>query len=110
METAEKLCSEIFLLNKGKEVVSGSLEQVKKRYSGNNIKIEFSGDASFLKTLPFIKEADIYNNYAEIQMSDGTPTRELLKAAIDKININSFSVIEPTLNKIFIDVINEGAA
>ncbi len=107
METAEKLCSEIFLINKGKEVVSGSLNQVKKKYGTNNIKIEFSGDASFIKSLPFVKQADIYSNYAEIQMTDGISPHELLKAAIDKININSFSVIEPTLNKIFIDVINE---
>jgi ABC-2 type transport system ATP-binding protein len=107
METAEKLCSEIFLINKGREVVSGSLNQVKKKYSSNNIKIEFSGDASFIKNLPFVKQADIYSNYAEIQMTDGIPSHELIKAAIDKLDISSFSVIEPTLNKIFIDVINE---
>jgi ABC-2 type transport system ATP-binding protein len=107
METAEKLCSEIFLINKGREVVSGSLNQIKKKYGSNNIKIEFSGDASFIKALPFVKQADIYSNYAEIQMTDGIPPHELIKSAIDKINISSFSVIEPTLNKIFIDVINE---
>ena len=107
METAEKLCSEIFLINKGKEVVSGSLSQVKKKYGGNNIKIEYSGDASFIKNLHFVKQVDIYSNYAEIQMKDGILPAELLKAVVDKINISSFSVIEPTLNKIFIDVINE---
>jgi ABC-2 type transport system ATP-binding protein len=107
METAEKLCSEIFLINKGKEVVGGSLNQIKKRYSGNNIKIEYSGDASFIKSLPFVKQADIYSNYAEIQLKDSSPPADLLKILVDKINISSFAVVEPTLNKIFIDVINE---
>ncbi len=107
METAEKLCSDIFLINKGKEVVSGSLNQVKKSYGGNNIKIEFNGDATFIKSLPIVKQVDIYSNYAEIQLKDSTPPGELLKALVDRINISSFSVIEPTLNKIFIDVINE---
>ncbi len=107
METAEKLCSEILLLNKGKEVVSGSLNQVKKRYGGNNIKIEYNGDASFIKHLPFVKQVDIYSNYAEVQMNDGTPPDELLIAIVGKISISNFSVIEPTLNKIFIDVINQ---
>ncbi len=109
METAEKLCSEILLLNKGKEVVSGSLNQVKKRYGGNNIKIEYNGDASFIKHLPFVKQVDIYSNYAEVQMNDGTPPDELLKAIVGRISISNFSVIEPTLNKIFIDVINQNA-
>jgi len=107
METAEKLCSEIFLINKGKEVISGSLNQIKKSYGGNNIKIEYSGDASFIKKLPFVKQVDIYSNYAEIQLADGTPPGEFLRTLVNKININSFSVIEPTLNKIFIDAVKE---
>ncbi len=107
METAEKLCSEIFLLNRGKEVISGSLNQIKKSYGGNNIKIEYSGDASFIKELPFVKQVDIYSNYAEIQLADGTQPGEFLKILVDKINISSFSVIEPTLNKIFIDAVKE---
>ncbi len=109
METAEKLCSEILLLNKGREVVSGSLNKVKKRYGGNNIKIEYNGDASFIKHLPFVKQVDIYSNYAEVQMNDGIPPDELLIAIVGKISISNFSVIEPTLNKIFIDVINQNA-
>jgi ABC-2 type transport system ATP-binding protein len=107
METAEKLCSEIFLLNKGKEVVSGSINYVKKKYGGNNIKIEFEGDASFIKNLPFVNQVDNYSNYAEVQLNDNTSPDELLKAVIDKLRITHFSVVEPTLNKIFIDVINE---
>ncbi|MEJ2614676.1 MAG: ATP-binding cassette domain-containing protein [Ignavibacteriaceae bacterium] len=107
METAEKLCSEIFLIDKGKEVISGSLNQIKKSYGGNNIKIEYSGDASFIKELPFVIQVDIYSNYAEIQLADGTAPGEFLKTLVDKINISSFSVIEPTLNKIFIDAVKE---
>lgn len=105
METAEKLCTEIFLMNKGKEVCSGSLNQIKKRFGGNNIKIEFEGDASFIKNLPIVQHFENFKNHAEIQLKNGLPPHEFLTAVIDKIKINQFSVIEPTLNKIFIDVI-----
>lgn len=105
METAEKLCSEIFLINKGKEVCSGNLTQIKKNFGGNNVKIEFDGDGSFLKDLSFVKHVDNYKNYAEVQLEDNFPPYEFLKKVIDKINISQFSVIEPTLNKIFIDVV-----
>jgi ABC-2 type transport system ATP-binding protein len=105
METAEKLCSDIFLINKGKEVCSGNLNQVKKNFGGNNIKIEFEGDGSFLKALPFIKHVDNYKNYAEVQLNDNFPPYEFLKNVVDKIRISQFSVVEPTLNKIFIDVV-----
>ncbi len=107
METAERLCSEIFLINKGKEVCSGSLGQLKKKFGGNNVKIEFDGDGSFMKDLSFVKNIDNYKNYAEVQLVDNFLPAEFLKAVIDKIQVNQFSVVEPTLNKIFIDVVKE---
>jgi ABC-2 type transport system ATP-binding protein len=107
METAEKLCSEILLINKGKEVCSGTISQIKKRYGKNHIKIEFEGDGAFLNSLHQIQHIDNYKNYAEIELKEEILPHEFLKAVIDKINIKQFSVIEPTLNKIFIDVIKE---
>ncbi len=106
METAEKLCSQIFLLNKGKEVCSGSLQQLKKKFGTNNVKIEFEGDANFLSKLPFVKHIDNYKNYAEVQLIEDFPAPRLLKEIVNKIDVTNFSIVEPTLNKIFIDVIS----
>lgn len=107
METAEKMCAEIFLINKGKEVCSGDLSDVKRRFGGNNIKLGFDGDVKFLNSDRRVLHLDNYNNYAEIQLSDDINPSEFLKTIVDKLSITHFSVIEPTLNKIFIDVINQ---
>jgi ABC-2 type transport system ATP-binding protein len=107
METAEKLCSEILLINKGKEVCSGSISQIKKRFGKNHIKIEFEGDSTFLNSLHFVRHIDNYKNYAEIELNENIMPHEFLKEVVDKINITQFSVVEPTLNKIFIDVIKQ---
>lgn len=109
METAEKMCTEIFLINKGKEVCSGELSEVKKRFGGNNIKLGFEGDAKFLTNDGRVIHLDQYNNYAEIQLQNNISPSEFLRSIIDKISITHFSVIEPTLNKIFIDVINQSS-
>ncbi|NWF51198.1 MAG: ATP-binding cassette domain-containing protein [Ignavibacteriaceae bacterium] len=109
METAEKLCSEIFLMNSGKEVLSGSISKIKKQFGGNNVKLEYDGDASFISNLPFVIHADIYNNYAEVQLKDSFKPSEFLKAVVEKVSVSQFSVIEPTLNKIFIDSISKSA-
>lgn len=109
METAEKLCSEILLLNKGKEVCSGSLNQIKKQFGGNYIKIGFEGDSFLIKNLPDVLHFENYKSYAEVQLKDEIKPHEFLKSVADKIKINHFSVIEPTLNKIFIDVIKESS-
>ena len=106
METAEKLCTEIFLMNKGKEVTSGKLSDIKKNFGGNHIEIKFNGDVSFLSSMKEVVSFDKFNHYAEIQLEENIEPHYFLKQIIDKIDVTHFSVIEPTLNRIFIDLIN----
>ena len=107
METVEKLCSDILLINKGVELYQGSLGNLKKNFGTNTVKIEFDGDAEFISSLNGVQNVDRYRNYAEIQLKDNIDPSEFLKMIVNKIKIKSFSVLEPTLNKIFIDVINQ---
>jgi len=107
MDTAEKLCDEILLINNGREVTSGDLTDIKKRFGGNNIKLQFSGNGEFLKSLPDVIQYESYSNYAEVQLSDKVSPSQFLHKIVDKIEIKHFSEIEPTLNKIFIDLIKE---
>lgn len=107
METAEKLCTDIFLLNKGKEVTSGNLSLIKKEFGGNHVEIKFSGDVSFISSMAEVITVDTYNNYAEVHLKDVVEPSDFLKKIIDRIDITHFSVIEPTLNRIFIDLIKQ---
>jgi ABC-2 type transport system ATP-binding protein len=107
METAEKLCSEIFLMNNGREVKSGSLADIKKNFGGNHVEIRFSGNISKISGMSEISTIDTYNNYAEIQLKPNVAPSLFLKNITDKIDISHFSVVEPTLNKIFIDLIKQ---
>ncbi len=107
METAEKLCTDIFLLNNGKEVTSGKLSRIKKEFGGNHVEIKFKGDVSFLSSMAEVITIDTYNNYAEVHLKDVVEPSDFLKKITDKIDITHFSVIEPTLNRIFIDLIKQ---
>ena len=107
METAEKLCTDIFLLNNGKEVTSGKLSHIKKEFGGNHIEIKFSGDVSFISSMAEVITVDTYNNYAEVHLKAVVEPSDFLKKITYKIDITHFSVIEPTLNRIFIDLIKQ---
>jgi ABC-2 type transport system ATP-binding protein len=109
MELAEKLCEDILLIDKGRAVSSGKLTDIKKSFGGNNIRVGFNGDNTFLKQFSEIIKFDNYNNYSEIQLKDEIIPSEFLKKLIGKIEVNHFSIIEPTLNKIFIDLIKENS-
>jgi ABC-2 type transport system ATP-binding protein len=125
MDTAEKLCSDIFLINKGKEVCSGSMTGIKKRFGTNTVRIIFEGDGSFINILPSVIRIDKSNSFPEIPdqknlsitktnhflssvevtLNENIQPKDFLKDIMNRLSVTHFSVIEPTLDKIFIDVI-----
>jgi len=109
MELAEKLCEDILLINNGKAVSSGKLSDIKKNFGGNNIRLGFNGDNSFLNQFSEIIKIDNYNHYSDIQLRDDIIPSEFLRKMIGKIEVNHFSIVEPSLNKIFIDLIKKSS-
>ena len=107
MDIAERMCSDILLLNKGKEVVSGPLSQLKKNFGANMVELGFEGNIDAIKNLSYVKSIDNYNNYAEIQLNDSIEPYVFLRDVANKMKVNHFRIIEPTLNKIFIDMIKQ---
>ena len=109
MELAEKLSEDILLINKGRSVSSGKLSVIKKNFGGNNIRLGFSGNNISLSQFPEIIKYDNYNNYSEIQLKEDIIPSEFLKKMIEKIEVNHFSIVEPSLNQIFIDLIKKSS-
>ncbi len=105
MDTAEKLCDEICLINKGKIVLEGSVKGVKQKFGSNSLHLEYSGDGKFLSSLPFVKKSTVYENYAELVIADGIHTNEILNQVTDKLELRKFEFVEPSLNSIFLDVV-----
>jgi ABC-2 type transport system ATP-binding protein len=105
MEQVEKMCDTICLINKGRVILEGSLRHVKQQYGKNSVHIEFDGDGSFLAKLPLVKKANVYQNYAELELVNPERPSELLSHLDGKIALRKFEVVEPSLNSIFIDVV-----
>src|SRR2546423_12834960 len=67
MDTVERLCDSICLINRGKAVLSGDLKQIKARYGRNNVQIACEGVADkdgnalgFLKQNALVKSVNDY--------------------------------------------------
>ena len=106
MESAEKLCDDIFLINKGREVLYGKLNDIKKSFGRENVLIEFEGNDAFLKRSKQIKKFDNYGRYVEAQLVKNADTQKLLKEAMEVSIIRRFEIKEPSLNDIFIESVN----
>ena len=93
MGSVEELCDEIALVNHGRIVITGGVNDIRREYGNNNVELEYTdADGRHTEVLP--------------RETDGTST---LKAFIDKgVQINSYKELMPRMNDIFIKLVTEG--
>ncbi|OHD17502.1 MAG: hypothetical protein A2087_06880 [Spirochaetes bacterium GWD1_61_31] len=108
MDHAEKICERILIINKSREVLSGSLAEVKQRYGSPTVRIEFDGDAAFVSGLPFVKACRQFPRALEVELADYEDTDKLYCALAGRVKVRRFEQLEPSLHSIFIRLV--GAA
>jgi ABC-2 type transport system ATP-binding protein len=109
METAERLCKAIALINKGKLVLSGSLARVKEGFGKNSLLIEYDGDGAFLGALPGVARVDGYGSYSEIRLEAGADPQTILQSVAGRLKVKKFEIVAPTLHNIFIEKVGATA-
>lgn len=107
MEQVEMLCDNICLINKGRNILSGHLKEIKQRYGRNTIHLEYQGNLDFLKGSHQVQKIDDYGNYAEIQLQDGAQTQEVMKEVVSRVQVYKLELMTPSLNEIFIQEVGK---
>jgi ABC-2 type transport system ATP-binding protein len=110
MEQVEEICDHIVLVNKGKKILDGSVKQVKQDFKENIYKLGANVLAEQLMT--YIFEVVKYEpNQLLLKLQHDTTTNDLLKYFINQnISINSFNEVLPSLNDIFIKLVEDTKA
>ena len=101
MEQAEQICDYIFLIDKGRKVLDGSLAEVKSGGEGG-VLIDYEGDGSILKQLPGVHRINDAGQRAELFLDDGVDPQQILEALVGKLRIRRFDLREPSLHEIFV--------
>jgi len=102
MEQVEEVCEFIVLINQGKNVLEGSVKDVKNQYKDNLFKIDFNGKfpQEILSQTKIISQNE---NSITVQLQKDEDSNSLLRHLIQQdVRIDSFNEILPTLNEIFI--------
>ena len=110
MDQAERLCDAICLINSGKVVLEGELQEVKHRYGKNAVVLEYEGNGEFLAGLPSVKAAHVYENYAELLLHADASPGSLLPALASRLELRKFEVVQPSLNAIFLEIVGNAPA
>lgn len=108
METAERLCDDIILINKSRKVLGGKLREVKESFGKNLIGLRCVGGEKVLADKSLVEKVTEHADEKELVLAENTDSQMLLKKLIESgATISKFEQIEPSLNDIFIEKVKE---
>ena len=94
MASVEELCDRIALVNHGRLVITGKVDDIRREYGNNNVELVYTdSEGRHTEVLP--------------RETDGSSTlRTFLEK--DGVQINSYKELMPRMNDIFIKLVTEG--
>jgi len=100
MNQVEELCDRILMINNGQNILYGDLSEIKARYRGNSVLLDFEGE---LGEVPGVTGRRTNKGYTELMLDDKTTPQQVLAHLISLGTvINRFEVATPSLNEIFL--------
>ena len=107
MEQVEEMCDHIVLINKGRNVLYGPVQDIKNQYKQNIFRVEAQGGipADFGDHFTVHSQE---KNAVTVRLEDESKSNDLLKYFIQKgARITRYEEILPTFNEIFIRRVEE---
>jgi len=105
MDFAERMCDHIAMIDQGKIILSGEMDEIKSRYAKSNVSINYEGDISFLKNHPIIERIENFGNSTGIKVKSPEQIQELLKLLIqNNVTVKKFNANEISLHEIFVSL------
>ncbi|MGA8428545.1 MAG: ATP-binding cassette domain-containing protein [Candidatus Sulfotelmatobacter sp.] len=110
MNTAERLCDSICLINHGRAILEGDLGKVRAGYGKRNVQIKYEGGSQFLQDAKLVQSFNDYGNYVEVRLAPQADPQELLRAATACARLTRFELMEPSLEEIFLEAVGKANA
>jgi ABC-2 type transport system ATP-binding protein len=109
MNQVEELCDRVALINQGRLMVYGGVDEVRRRYSLPEVRVHARGP---LPVIPAVSRvADEGEGRWRLLLSDGTPPHEVLAALVASgASVDRFEPLLAPMEDIFVQVVREGRA
>jgi len=108
MYQVEAMADRIVLIANGRTVLYGPVAEIKRNFAGNAVVVEGQGD---MAGLPGVLEMRRENGTYHMALETGADPQSVLRALLarDGVKIERFELAEPSLDDIFVSVVQEGA-
>ena len=110
MSSVEEICDHITLINKSRNILSGSVDEVRRRFGENIFEVVYGGDkdafegvmSPVAEMLSTAEVADTSYFTSRIRLKESATIRESISLANGAVELRSWSEVIPSMNDIFI--------
>ena len=107
MHQVEELCERLVLIDHGRVVLYGELADIQRQFAGNAVLVRTSGE---LPVLPGVVSVEEHNAAHRLTLAHGAKPQDVFRALVEKnVIVEQFELAVPTLDEIFIRVVQENA-
>lgn len=107
MEQVEEICDHIILVNKGNKILDGTVGNIKQDFKENIFEVGFDQNVLAEHTAIHLFDVkDVKDKKIRIRINEGFSNNDVLQFFVHKgLNIRSFNEVLPSLNDIFIKLV-----
>lgn len=113
MSSVEEICDHITLINKSKNILSGRVDEIRRRHGANIFEVAYRGEEADLRRavegrceiLEGAAEESVYRTL-KLHVERDEEVRQVIDAANRAVELRSFHEIIPSMNDIFIRTVN----
>ena len=114
MASVEEICDHITLINKSRNILSGSVEQIRREAGGNTFELTYRSDYdTFTSAIGNLAEIigesrGVVGGYTatKIHIANDSDIREVIRRINESCELRSLSEMMPSMNDIFIRAVN----
>ncbi|MCX6094371.1 MAG: ATP-binding cassette domain-containing protein [Candidatus Bipolaricaulota bacterium] len=107
MNQVEELCDRVFLINRGRQVFYGTLDEIKSRDGEHVVRLRFEGSAESLAALPGVESLAVRGDRASLRLGRGASPDAFVRSLPVALTVLELSVTRPPLHDIFVRAIEK---
>jgi ABC-2 type transport system ATP-binding protein len=105
MHQVEELCDRILLIDEGRNVLYGELDQIRRDYSGHAVLVRVLGD---LPQMAGVEAVSDHNGALKLTLAAETNPQDILQQLLrHHATVERFEIAIPTLDEIFIRTVSD---
>ncbi|MGI6368958.1 MAG: ABC transporter ATP-binding protein [Anaerolineae bacterium] len=108
MHQVEEMCQRILLIDRGRPVLYGDLDEIRERFSSNAVEVALSGA---LGEVPGVLRSEQREDVYRLYLAEGTTPEALLRYLVSApgVEVHRFERVRTSLDEIFVQTVGHRA-